>query len=192
MLRHRTTHWMASLGPADWVPVVAVVVVGVSTIALRAGPARGTTHLVLLSLGLVESSIAILFRRRHPVGALAGVLAVFFVFDLPPTMALPLLVALFTVATVRSGRVMALAAATTVAVVVGRPFLAGGAVNFVSQELALLVAAGVAVALGLYLRMNGPTNRRADGDVGRHSTPAQPSTPAMTAANTPKHEGTYD
>jgi len=45
--------------------------------------------------------VALLVRRRHPIGALVGVLVVYAVFQLPPTMLLPVLVALFTVATHR-------------------------------------------------------------------------------------------
>jgi hypothetical protein len=122
-------------------------------IGLDAGRARGYTHLVLLSLTLIESSVALLFRRRHPVGALAGVLVVYAVFQVPPTMVLPVLVALFTVATLRTGRDLVLAILGTAAVVIGRPYVDGDAVSLVGQQLPLLAAIGFSASLGTWLRV---------------------------------------
>lgn len=174
MLWHRATQWLAGLRPVDWAPIVPVAVVGATSIVLSAGTARGITHLVLLSLTLAESSIALLFRRRHPIGALAGVVAVYLVFDLPPTMALPVLVALFTVATMRSGRVLVVATAATVALLTARPYVGGGTVDFLSQQVPILAATGLTVALGLYQRLRRATVRPKDGDAERLFRPVAP------------------
>jgi len=132
-------------------PIAAVVLLGAVTIGLNAGKARGLTHLVLLSLTLVESAVALYFRKRHPVGALVGVLVVYTVFQVPPPMVLPVLVALVTVATLRPARVLAFAALATAVVVTARPYVDGKAVDLVGQQLPLL-GIGLSVALGLYLR----------------------------------------
>jgi hypothetical protein len=150
---------------AELAPIVAVVLVGVVAIGLNAGKARGYTHLILLSLTVVESAVALLFRRRHPVIALVGVLAVYAVFQVPPAMVLPVLVALLTVTTDRPGRVAALASLGTAAVVIGRPYVDGDTVDLIGQQLPLLLAIGVTVSLGTYLRrrrmsISAPTARR--------------------------------
>lgn len=144
----------------DLVPVAAVVVVGAAAIGLGGGNVRGYTHLVLLSLTLVESAIALYFRRRHPLGALVGVLAVYTVFQLPPTMVLPVLLALLTVVVLQPGNVLTLAALGTAVVVIGRPYVNGQAVDVLGQQLPLLLAISVTVSLGIYLRARRRRLRR--------------------------------
>jgi hypothetical protein len=168
MWRRRTARWLTTRqGRLDLALVAAVLVVGAVAIALTAGGGRGrgTTHLVLLSLTLVENAVALLFRRRHPVGALVSVLAVYAVFDPPPVMVLPVLVALSTVAALRSGRVLAVVVVVTVAAVLGRPYVHGDPVDLTGQQLPLLAALAVAVAVGVCLRRLSPSPLAGEGSV---------------------------
>jgi hypothetical protein len=152
-LRHGAAAWLAEHALVDLVPIAAVVLVGAVTIGLGGGKNRGSTHLVLLSLTVVESAVALYFRRRHSPGALVGVLAVYAVFQVPPTMVLPVLLALLTVVVLRPGRVLILAALATAVVVIGRPYVDGETVDVLREQLPLLLLAiGVPVLLGIYLR----------------------------------------
>ena len=159
-LRHGAGRWLAEHALIDLVPIAAVVLVGAVTIGLSGGKSRGLTHLVLLSLTMVESAVALYFRRRHPVAALVGVLAVYAVFQVPPTMVLPVLLALLTVVVLRPGRVLMLAAFGTAVVVIGRSYVDGQIVDVLGEQLPLLLAIGVTVLLGIYLRARRPGLQR--------------------------------
>ena len=80
-------------------------------------------------------------------------LAVHAAFQLPPTVLLPVLGALFTVATHPPGRVLACTALGTAAVVIGRPYVEGDAVDLLGQQLPLLAAIGLAASSGTYMRV---------------------------------------
>src|SRR5215831_8626454 len=110
----------------DVAPVVAVVVVGALLIAFDSGSATRGAHKIWLSIVLAESAVALLFRRRHPVGALAGVLATFVFFDAPAVSLLPMLVAVFTVVTSRPRGTVFVAAAAGVAAVLVTPLIHRG------------------------------------------------------------------
>jgi len=131
------------------VPYAALVVVfalyGALWIALHAGGGRGSTHTLFQSLALAEATLALLMRRRKPVGALAGILAVYALFSLDSLLLPAVLFALLTVATERDKRTAAVAIAVW-------PDIGRHAVSFVGYSLPRLAAAGAAVAAGMYLR----------------------------------------
>ena|SRR6266545_5363723 len=137
----------------DTGPVVLVALYGAVWIALHASQGRGYTHTLFQSLALAENVVALLLRRRKPIGALAGILAVHTLVDLEPTTLLPVLLALLTVVTARERRAVATATvATVVVVVVAMPYLHGDPVSFIGHSLSHLAAVAFAVTLGSYLR----------------------------------------
>lgn len=152
----------------DLAPVLFVVLYGAAAIAINAPKARGFTHLVLLSLALTENTVALLIRRRHPIAALAGILAVYLVVDFQPLL-LAVLVAVFTVARTRDGLAPALAALGTAGGVVAMPYVHGDPVTFPGYHVFLLLSVGLAVTLGLYVRV-----RAAYAAVLRSSATGQP------------------
>jgi hypothetical protein len=135
----------------DIAPVVAVVVVGAILVAFDSGSAPRSTHKLWLTIVLAESAIALLFRRRHPVGALAGVLATFVLFDAPAISLLPLVVALFTVVASRSRQTAVAATTVCVAAVVGTALLHDGGFDVGHQGLVPLSALALASVFGLRL-----------------------------------------
>jgi hypothetical protein len=132
----------------DVAPVLAVVLVGALLIAFDTGAGLRSTHQIWLSVVLAESVVALLFRRRHPVGALAGVLATFVLFDAPAVSLLPLLVALFTVVSSRPRRTGVAAAGVCVAAVVATALLHDGGFNAGHQGLVPLTALALAYVTG--------------------------------------------
>jgi hypothetical protein len=107
-------------------PVAVSVLVGVVVIAVHAQQAGRSAHIVWLTVALAESTVALLFRARHPMSALAGVLAGFLIFDFPATVIVPLAIALYTVVR-KSGRRRAIVAVVaTAAVVLATPALHAG------------------------------------------------------------------
>jgi hypothetical protein len=140
-------------------PVAAIALYGALWIALHAGGGRGSTHTMFQSLALAETVLALLLRRRKPVGALAGILAVYLLFSLDPLLLPAALLALVTVAASRDHRTAAVAAAATAAATAAGPYIRGHAVSFTGYSLPRLAAAGAVVAAGLYLRAQ--RNRRA-------------------------------
>lgn len=141
-------------------PVAVIAGYGAWWIAAHAGGGRAATHTLWQSLTLAEVTVALLLRGRKPAGALAGILAAYLIFDLPWLTLPPMLFALLTVAAVRDRRTVALAATAAAAVIAAGPYLHGGRGSFGGYTLALLAAAGVAVAAGTYLRR---ARARADG-----------------------------
>jgi hypothetical protein len=136
----------------DIAPVVAVVVVGALLIAFDTGGGLRSTHQIWLSIVLAESAVALLFRRRRPVGALAGVLTTFVLFDAPAVSLLPLLVALFTVVSSSPRRTGVAAAAVCVVAVAATALLHDGGFNVGHQGLVPLTALALAYVSGLRLR----------------------------------------
>lgn len=133
-------------------PVVVIALYGVLWIALHAGGGRGSTHILFQSLALAEATLALLLRRRKPVGALAGILTVYALFSLDPLLLPAVLFALLTVATERGKRTAAVAAAATAVAIAVWPDIGRHAVSFAGYSLPRLAAAGAAVAAGIYLR----------------------------------------
>jgi hypothetical protein len=107
-------------------PVAVSVLVGVVLIALHAQQAGRSAHIVWLTVALAESTVALVFRGRHPMSALAGVLAGFLVFDFPATVIVPLAIALFTVVRKSSRRRATMAVVATAAVVLAAPAIHAG------------------------------------------------------------------
>ena len=138
-------------------PVAAIAVYGALWIALHAGGGRGSAHTFFQSLALAEAVLALLLRGRKPVGALAGILAVYLVFSLDPLLLPAVLFALLTVAATRGHRTAAIAAAATAAVFAASPYLGRDAVSFAAYSLPRLAAVAVAVAAGMYLRARRAT-----------------------------------
>jgi uncharacterized membrane protein YfcA len=146
-----------SRGPAapwlrDVAPVIPIVVFGGAWIAWHASGGRGGTHTMFQALALAENAIALLLRRRKPVGALAGILVVYALVDLDPIMILPVLLALMTVAELRQRRTAAVAALVTAAVVAAMPYLHGDQVNPVTGTLPHVLAVALAAAAGAWLQ----------------------------------------
>ena len=130
-------------------PVVVVVVVGALLIAFDTGAGPRSTHKIWLGVVLAESAVALLFRRRHPVGALAGVLTTFVLFDAPAVSLLPLLVALFTVVGSRPRLTGVAAVGVSVGAVVAAALLHDGGFNVGHQGLVPLTALALAYVTGL-------------------------------------------
>jgi len=133
-------------------PVVVIAVYGALWIALHAGVGRGSTHTVFQSLALAESVVALLLRNRKPVGALAGILAVYLVFALDPLLLPAVLFALLTVAMERARRTAALAAVATAVATAAWSYIGGRAGSSGGYILIRLAACGIAVAVGICLR----------------------------------------
>ena len=79
-------------------PVLLVAAWGAAWIACHASQ-QAYVHTLFQTLALAESVVALLLRRRKPVGALLGILVAYLAFQLDPLLLPPLLIALFTVAT---------------------------------------------------------------------------------------------
>jgi hypothetical protein len=133
-------------------PVALVAVYGGSWIALHASPGRGQVHTLFQGLALAETLIALLLRRRKPMGAFVSILAVYLIVDLDPTTLPPLLVALLTVATLGDRRGVALASAAVAVVVIAMPYVHSDPVNLLGYGIPRLLAVGLAIALGLNAR----------------------------------------
>jgi hypothetical protein len=119
---------------------------------------RGSAHTLFQSLALAEATLALLLRGRKPVGALAGILAVYLLFALDPLLLPAVLFALLTVAVERDRRTAVIAAAAAAAATAAWPFIGGRAVSLTGHTLPRLAAFGIAVAAGMYLRQR--RNRR--------------------------------
>jgi hypothetical protein len=133
-------------------PVVVALLWGAGWIATHAHLARGYSHPLFQSLALAENVTALLLRRRKPIGALAGILAVYLLVDLDPTTLLPLLLALFTVTAVSTPRLAVWTIAATTLLVMAKPFIHGDAVDLVQYSFLHLTAIGLAAAAGLSWR----------------------------------------
>ena len=150
--RELMKRWLSAPRFTYFAPVGLIVVFGALMIALSASKARGYTHLLLLSLTLTENAVALLFRRRHPVGALAGVLIVYAIFNFQLTSLLPTMLALLNVAMLRSGRTLAIATVATALVMIARPCVQGDLLTYADQSLLAVLAVASSAALGMYLR----------------------------------------
>jgi hypothetical protein len=132
-------------------PVLLVAVWGVAWIASHTSQ-QTYVHTLFQTLALVESVIALAFRRRKPVGALVGILVAYLVFELDQLLLPPLLIALFTVATQTDRRTALLATAATAAVVAALPLTGRGAVDLAGYLLPRMLAVAAAAAIGLRAR----------------------------------------
>jgi len=140
-------------------PVVVIALYGAVWIALHAGSGRGSTHTLFQSLALADATFALLLRARKPVGALAGILAVYLLFSLDPLLLPAVLFALLTVAVERDQRTAVIAAAAAAAATAVCPYIGGRAVSFAGYALPRLAAFGIAAAAGMYLRQRRNRNQ---------------------------------
>src|SRR5262249_9438367 len=139
---------LASRVAFDVAPVAVAAVIGALTIAFwtPSGDHRGA-HPYFLAAVLTENVVALLLRRRHPIGAFAGVLAAYILFDALPISLLPLALATATVAAVSPRRSAGLAIGSAALAVVAVPVLPGDRFDAVHVLLPLAVV-GIAVAVG--------------------------------------------
>jgi hypothetical protein len=109
-------------------PVLLVAVWGVARIGVHASQ-HGYVHTLFQTLAIAESGIALLLRRRKPVGALVGLLVAYLAFELDPLLLPALLFALFTVATLRERRTVLLATAASAATAAALPLTSRASVD---------------------------------------------------------------
>ena len=136
-------------------PVLLVAVWGVAWIGFHASQ-RAYVHSLFQTLALAESVIALLLRRRKPVGSLLGILIAYFAFQLDPLLLPPLLIALLTVATVTERRTALLATAATAIAVVALPLTGRGPIDLAGYLLPRLLAVAAAAAIGLWAQTHTP------------------------------------
>jgi hypothetical protein len=164
---------MTSRTTATLAPVAAVLAIGVPVIAFEGFSGRAGAHAFWMSIVLLESTAALLFRRRHPMGALAAILTGYLAFDFLGTVAAPMFVALFTVAMTSEPRRAAAVTGCALAVVLGTPLLHGDSSTAPLTIFAALALLAVAV-LAQAVRM-----RSAPAPVGssaaRRTAPGIPS-----------------
>jgi hypothetical protein len=82
--RGRSSTWLPMV--LYMAPVVMIALYGALWIALHTAGGRGSTHTLFQSLALAETLVALFLRGRKPVGALAGILAVYLLFQLDPLL----------------------------------------------------------------------------------------------------------
>jgi hypothetical protein len=140
-------------------PVLLVAAWGVAWIASHAS-SQGYTHTLFQTLALVESVTALSLRRRKPVGALVGILVAYLAFQLDPLLLPPLLIAVFTVATLAERRTSLLATAATAAAVAALPLTGRGSVDLAGYLLPRMLAVATAAAIGLRAQTHTPKETR--------------------------------
>jgi hypothetical protein len=133
-------------------PAVLVAAWGVAWIAAHASGRGGYVHTLLQAAALTESVVALLLRRRKPVGALAGIVVAYLLFQLDPLLLPPLLLALLNVALLKERRTVLLATAATAAAVAALPLTGRASVGLAGYLLPRLLAVAAAAALGLWAR----------------------------------------
>ncbi len=146
-LRWCARPWMLQAAPA-----IVIATYGALWIATQASAGRGSAHTLWQSLALSENMLALLMRHRKPVGALAGILAVYLITDVEPVTLLPLLLALLTVAMISNLRKVISSVAATATAVVAMPYIHGDVGSIAGHTLPRLAAVGLAAAAGTYLR----------------------------------------
>ena len=139
-------------------PALLVAAWGVAWIGFQALQHVGA-HTLFQTLALAESVIALLLRRRKPVGSLLGILIAYFAFQLDPLLLPPLLIALLTMATVTERRTALLATAATAIAVVALPLTGRGPIDLAGYLLPRMLAVSTAAAAGRSTQ--GHTARRA-------------------------------
>jgi len=136
-------------------PALLVAAWGVAWIGFQVLQHVGA-HTLFQTLALAESVIALLLRRRKPVGSLLGILIAYFAFQLDPLLLPPLLIALLTMATVTERRTALLATAATAIAVVALPLTGRGPIDLAGSLLPRLLAVAAAAAIGLWAQTHTP------------------------------------
>ena len=152
--------WLLDIGP------VALILLG-GTLAIALRPNGSTVPTFVLVLALAITTGALLVRHRAPLVVFAVVLTVTVALDYDPVVVLPMLLMVFTIAESQDRVIVIVAAAIAAAVliIVAQP-LHGNPESF-TAVLSRLVAVGLAVALGLFVRA------RADYVDGLHERAAR-------------------
>ncbi len=130
-------------------PVLFIFVIGLAALGVDHNVSGATRGILLL--GLIASAIALLLRHRSPLTVLGVVLVLSLGLGWGPVVALPVLLALFTVAEY-SARPQLIVATVVAAVAVIVTDLIHRQQLSVASGISHLVAIGLAVAVGLYLR----------------------------------------
>ena len=151
----RTPNRYGSRTAVHLAPVLLVAAWGVTWISLHASQHTGV-HTLFQTLALAETVIALLLRRRKPVGALVGILIAYFAFQLDPLLLPPLLLGLLTVATVTERRPALLATAATAIAVVALTLTGRGPIDLAGYLLPRLLAVAAAAAIGLWAQTHTP------------------------------------
>jgi len=147
----RTPNRYGSRTAVHLAPVLLVAAWGAAWIGSHASQQVGA-HTLFQTLALAESVIALLLRRRKPVGALLGILIAYLAFQLDPLLLPPLLIALFTVATLSERRAVLPATAAAATAVAALPLTGRASVDLAGYLLPRLLAVATAAATGLRAR----------------------------------------
>jgi len=140
--------WRLPAWLLDYGPVAFVLATGSATILARH---RGPTSWAVV-LYLLVAAAALLYRRRVPLLVMGIVLVLALVFDEGRTFMVPALIALFTVAEYCDrDKVFGAAILSAIAFTVGT-LVNGPSESLFGAVLSHLVAVGLAVAAGLYVR----------------------------------------
>ena len=142
VLGSRIPGWVLDYGPAVFIGFVGLI-------AIHRGP--GPTHPVWAFVALGAAVIALAFRHRSPIGTLGVMLVCAGAVDYKPIVILPLMFGVFTVVEYSERLRMIGAIAISAAVVVLTPLIHGDHLA-PGGVLSRLVAIGLAVAAGLWLR----------------------------------------
>jgi hypothetical protein len=137
----------------DIAPVAVIALYGALWIALHASENRGFTHAIFQSLALIENTVALLFRRLKPMGALLSIVAVFAIVNLEATTLLPVLLALLTVAILSKPRTIVVAVTATILAVAwhAKDYLPGDPVRFIGYAVEHAVVMTFVVATGVFI-----------------------------------------
>jgi signal transduction histidine kinase len=140
----RLPSWLLDVGP-----VLVIFIIGAGALGVDhhvSGLTRG-----VLALGLIACVVALLLRHRSPLIVLGVVLVLSLSLGWGPVVALPVLLALFTVAEYSDRRQLILATVAAAAAVILTDLIHRQQVS-IASGISHLVAIGLAVAVGLYLR----------------------------------------
>jgi signal transduction histidine kinase len=140
----RLPSWLLDVGP-----VLFIFIIGAGSLGVAKHSTAGARGILLL--GLIVSTVALLLRHRSPLVVLGVVLALSLAVGWGPVVVLPVLLALFTVAEYSARSKLIAATALAAAAVVVTELIHGPSLS-IPSVISHLVAIGLAVAVGLYLR----------------------------------------
>jgi signal transduction histidine kinase len=130
-------------------PVAFVALVGFAGLEVHH---FGVHYRFVTAIAVAGAGVILLLRGRSPIVALAAVLALAAATDYGPIASLATLLALVNVVMRKDRTIAALAAVATAVVLIVTPAIHGTALDQIPPILSRMVAVGLAVAVGLYLR----------------------------------------
>jgi hypothetical protein len=149
-LARRIAGRFGETSPSHVAPVLIVAVYGTVWIAVHASM-QARMHVLLQGLALLETVSALLLRRRKPIGALVGIVAISGLFQLEALLFPAIVLAVLTAARYSGRQTALLATACTAAAVGVLPNLAARAsAGFVGYTLPHVLAVLLAGALGIW------------------------------------------